>query len=109
MKVAAFHPSLQKILRSFPKAVRREFGKAIFELQGGIILGPPLCKAMPSVGKGVSELRIKNSTGIYRAFYLAKMADEILIFHAFQKKTQKTPQQEIEIGKKRLREMLDER
>ncbi len=109
MKTAVFHPSLQKVLRDFPKEVRRELGKAILELQLGISLGPPLSKPMPSVAKGAAELRIKDRSGIYRAFYFTKIASEILIFHAFQKKTQKTPQQEIEIGRKRLKEMLDEK
>jgi phage-related protein len=35
-----------------------------------------------------------------------KVADAVLIFHAFAKKTQKTPDREIELGKKRLKEML---
>jgi phage-related protein len=60
---------------------------------------------MPSVGPGVEELRIKDRTGAFRVFYLARRADAVLIFHAFQKKTQKTPQKEIELGRKRLEEM----
>jgi phage-related protein len=32
--------------------------------------------------------------------------DAVLIFHAFAKKSQKTPDREIELGKKRLKEML---
>lgn len=108
MKAAVFHPSLQKIFREFPKEVRRELGKAIFELQLGLSLEPPLSKPMPSVAKGAAELRIKDRSGIYRAFYFTKIADEILIFHVFQKKTQKTSQQDIEIGRKRLKEMLNE-
>jgi phage-related protein len=35
-----------------------------------------------------------------------KVADAVLIFHALAKKTQKTPDREIEIGRKRLKEML---
>ena len=109
MKTARFHPSLQKVLREFPKEVRRELGKAIFELQLGVQLGAPISKPIPSIVKGAVELRIKDRSGIYRAFYFTNIADEILIFHAFQKKTQKTSQQDIEIGRKRLREMLDEK
>ena len=109
MKTAVFHPSLQKVIRGFPKDVRRELGKAIFELQMGISLTPPLSKPMPSVAKGAAELRIKERSRIYRAFYFTKIQDEILIFYAFQKKTQKTPQQEIELGQKRLKEMLHEK
>lgn len=45
---------------------------------------------------------------LYRLFYYARLADSVLIFHAFAKKTQKTPTQEIALAQKRLKEMLDE-
>lgn len=105
MKAALFHPKVRDILRSFPEEVRRELGKVIFDLQKGAKLSMPLSKQMPSVGRGVEELRIKDRTGAFRVFYLARRADSVLIFHAFQKKTQKTPQKEIELGRKRLEEM----
>jgi phage-related protein len=66
----------------------------------------PLSKAMPAVGGGVAELRIQDRSGIYRAFYVARVADAIVIFHAFAKKTQKTSKREIELGRNRLKEML---
>lgn len=69
----------------------------------------PLSKPMRSVGQGCEELRVKDSSGIYRVFYFTREAGRILVFHAFVKKTQKTPQHEIELGKKRLREMLYEK
>jgi phage-related protein len=37
---------------------------------------------------------------------VVKVADAILVFHAFVKKTQKTPGAELDIGRKRLKEML---
>lgn len=106
MKPALFHPKVRDILRGFPEEVRRELGKIIFDLQKGTKLAMPLSKPIPSVGPGVEELRIKDRAGAFRVFYLTRKADAVLIFHAFQKKTQKTPQKEIEIGKRRLQEML---
>ena len=81
---------------------------AIFDLQQGHLLGMPLSKLMPNIALGVEELRIKDRSGIFRTFYYKKSKRGILIFHAFMKKTQKTPQHEIETGRRRLREMLDE-
>jgi len=49
----------------------------------------PVSKSMPSVGKGVSELRIKGADGNYRIFYLLKSETGILVFHAFVKKRKK--------------------
>jgi phage-related protein len=60
---------------------------------------------MPGLGTGAAELRIRDAAGIYRAFYAVKVADTVLIFHAFVKKTHKTPDREIELGRKRLEEM----
>jgi len=90
MKPAIFHPKVREILRAFPQEVRRELGKIIFDLQKGAKLAMPLSKPIPSVGPGVEELRIKDRTGAFRVFYLTRKADAVLIFHAFQKKTQKT-------------------
>ncbi len=109
MKSAAFHPKARDIIKSFPEDVRRELGKAIFDLQAGFNLSMPLSRSMPSVAAGVSELRIRDRSGIYRVFYYTKLSDSVLIIHAFTKKTQKTPQHEIVIAQERLKEILDEK
>ncbi len=106
MKVARFHPAARDALRRFPEDVRRAFGKAIYDLQTGHALSMPLSRSMPDLGVGAAELRIRGAAGIYRAFYCAREADAILIFHAFVKKTQRTPDRELALGKRRLKEML---
>ena len=108
MKLAAFHPKARDIVRTFPTDVRRELGKAIFNLQVGVKLTRPLSRSMPSVAMGVHELRIRDRAGIYRVFYYTRLANSIVIFHAFAKKTQKTSQHEIVLAQERLKEMLDE-
>jgi len=64
VKAAIFHPAAIVAIRSFPAGVRRELGKAIFELQKGVALGMPLSRPMPSiVPGGVSwSCRAANST-----------------------------------------------
>lgn len=108
MKPAIFHLEALRVIRSFPREVRRELGKAIFDVQLGQALQMPLCRPMPSVGRGVEELRIRDETGSYRVFYLARMERGVLIFHAFVKKSRQTPDRELELGRKRLKELLDE-
>jgi phage-related protein len=88
--------------------VRRELGKAIFDLQKGEKISMPLSRPMPSVAAGVEELRVKDRSGAYRVFYYLKLADSVLIFHAFAKKTPQTPTHEIALARRRLKEMLDE-
>jgi len=47
MKPALFNPKARAVLRSFPEDVRREIGKAIFDLQKGAKLSMLLSRPMP--------------------------------------------------------------
>ncbi len=95
-----------KEIASFPDEVKRDIGYLIFKLQIGERLEMPSSRPMPSLGKGCYELRSKGIDGIYRIFYFVKIKGKVLIFHAFNKKTQKTPKKEIDLGKKNLKAML---
>lgn len=108
MKPAIFHRAARDTIRAFPVAVKRHPGKAILDLQKGHSLGMPLSRPMPEVAVGVEELRIRDEAGVYRTFYFKKSKRGILIPHAFVKKTATTPRHEIEIARKRLKEMMDE-
>lgn len=50
---------------------------------------------------------MRGEDGAYRAFYYTAAPQGVFVFHAFMKKTQRTPPLEIELAKKRLKEMLD--
>ena len=63
---------------------------------------------MPSVAPGVSELRLHNEDGQYRVLYFTASATGIIVLHAFVKKSQQTPPSEIQLARKRLKEMYDE-
>jgi phage-related protein len=70
-------------------------------------LGMPNSRPMPGVAAGVSELRVIGEDGNYRAFYYTASSSGVLVFHAFVKKTQRTPPLEIALARKRLKELLD--
>lgn len=108
MKPAIFHPAARTAIRLFPEEVRRELGKAIFDLQNGEALVMPPSRLMSSVNAGVSELRIRDRSGIYRVFYYRQSSRGIFVFHAFMKKTQSTPKRELDPAKRRLKEVLHE-
>jgi phage-related protein len=108
VKAAIFHPAARETIRAFPVEVRKELGKAIYDLQRGEALSMPLSRSMISIAPGAAELRIRDHEGIYRIFYYVKSVRGILIFHAFQKKDRTTPLKEMEIGRKRLKELLHE-
>jgi len=67
----------------------------------------PLSRPMPAVAPGVQELRVKDATVTVRVFYATGKGDAIAVFHAFLKKSQKTPMREIDLGRKRLQEVLN--
>lgn len=64
---------------------------------------------MPSVGKGVEELRIWDESGTYRVIYVARFAEAVYILHAFQKKTESTAQKELDLAKLRYAELIRSR
>jgi phage-related protein len=108
VKAAIFHPAARAAIRSFPEEVRRELGKLIFDLQKGEVLTMPVSRPMPSVAPGISELRIRDRSGIYRTFYYMQSTAGILVLHAFVKKTQSSPNRELALARKRLKELLNE-
>jgi phage-related protein len=63
---------------------------------------------MPTVGKGVEELRAWGDSGTYRVIYTARLADAIYVLHAFQKKTRTTSKRDVEIGRERFNQLMRE-
>ena len=92
-------------ITDFPEEVRGELADALARLEEGHTLSMPLSRPMPSIGRGVHELRFRDRAGIYRVIYFLAGAGFIHLLHGFTKKTQQTPPQNIEIAKKRLREV----
>lgn len=91
-------------LRSFPEAARRAAGFQVDRLQRGY--DPDDWKPMPSVGKGVREVRIRDEAGAFRVIYLAKLGDAVYVLHCFQKKTRKTATSDIELARNRYKELM---
>ena len=73
-----------------------------------ISFGPNL--GMPhtrSMDKGLFELRLKAADGIARVFFFMRTGQRIVMLHQFVKKSQKTPQKEIDIARRRMKETLN--
>jgi phage-related protein len=89
-------------LRNFPEEARRVAGFELRAVQNG--LEPRDWKPMRSIGSGVKEIRI-HVLGEWRIVYVAKLSDAIYVLHAFQKKSQKTNKNDIELARKRFKEI----
>ena len=98
MKLLEFVGSSLDDLREFPAEARRAAGFELGFVQRG--LDPSDWKPMSQVGAGVREIRI-HVLGEWRVLYVAKFAEAVYVLHAFQKKTQKTRREDIELACKR--------
>ncbi len=63
-------------------------------------------KPMPSIGKGVEEMRIREESGAYRVIYTARLTDAVYVIHAFRKKTRATSRRDIEIARERFQQLM---
>lgn len=61
---------------------------------------------MPSVGAGVQEIRVRDERGAYRVFYVSKFEEAVYVLHVFQKRSQKTAQPDLDLGKSRYADLL---
>ena len=90
-------------VREFPAVARQRAGHELHLVQLG--LQPSDWKPMPSVGLGVSEIRIHTEVE-HRVLYIAKFAEAVYVLHAFEKRTRTTAQRDIDLARARLRELL---
>jgi phage-related protein len=104
MKPIEFLGNSLQVISKFPKDARQATGYQLRRVQEGI---PPAdFKPMPEVGHGVEEIRIWVSSGTYRVIYIARLIEKVYVLHAFQKKTRKTPDSEMEIARKRFKQLI---
>lgn len=87
-------------LREFPDDAKHDAGYQLDRVQHG--LQPDDFKPMPTIGKGVEEIRVRDDSGAYRVIDTARLADAVYVLHAFQKKTQATSKRDIELAKQRF-------
>jgi len=102
-KISFFSHKIENETLSFPKGILANFlhiAEMIEEF--GPALGLPYTKPM---GAGLFEIRAKGKEGIGRSFFCAVKGKEIIILHSFIKKSQKTPQKELNLARKRLAEV----
>jgi phage-related protein len=102
-KPIEFRGSSLEDLSRFPAPARRKAGYQLFRVQAGD--DPEDWKPMHSIGSGVREIRIREKDGAFRVIYIASFANAVYVLHCFQKKTQKTSAGDIEMAKRRYKEL----
>ena len=89
-------------LRALPKEDCKTIGADILTVQYAWPAGKPL---VDNLGNGIWEVRSRLDNRIARTLF-AVVSQEIVLLHGFIKKTQKTPDDELDLAKKRKRQYL---
>jgi phage-related protein len=101
IKPLEFLGSSRDDLAAMPAGVRHDIGLELMRVQFG---GDPTdFKPMSTVGAGAYEIRVRDTSGTYRAIYVARFEAAVYVLHAFQKKTQQTAKADIELAKVRYK------
>jgi phage-related protein len=104
MKPIVFIGSSLDDISAFPVDVRRAVGHELWQIQNGLM--PSDFKPMPAVGSGAYEIRV-HLLGEWRVIYIAKFEEVVYVLHAFQKKTQSTRKEDIELARRRYGQIGD--
>jgi len=90
-------------LDALPLDMRAHFQRTVELLEEfGATVREPHVK---SLGKGLFEMRMKGRDGISRAFYVHAHMHRLVVVRIFVKKTNATPQKEIDLARKRAKEV----
>ena len=97
-KTEAGNEPVREWLKDLPREDRKTIGEDIKTAQYGWPLGMPLIRKLE---RGLWEVRSRVPMGIARVMFTVKEAMMILL-HGFVKKSQKTPQNELDTARRRL-------
>ncbi|PKP77376.1 MAG: hypothetical protein CVT81_09940 [Alphaproteobacteria bacterium HGW-Alphaproteobacteria-3] len=106
-KQAVFEGDTLDELLSFPPPAREAAGFQIYLVELG--RDPDDWKPMKTIGPGVREIRVAGADGQFRVIYVAKFEEAVYVLHAFSKKTQKTPQRNLDIAAARYKALVKRR
>ena len=90
-------------LRNLPDHDRNVVGQDLMRVQFQWPVGMPICRPL---GEGLWEVRSNLPSGRIARVLFCFTEGRLLALHAFIKKTQKTPDIELQIGRRRQREFV---
>ena len=101
-RTASGNEPVREWLKSLPREERRIIGENLKTVQFGWPLGMPLVR---KIDKGLWEVRSRLPDRIARVIFTSGEGRMVLL-HGFIKKSQKTPQEDLQLAKTRLRMLL---
>ena len=98
-----FHARVQAEIESWPEDVVADYARMVELL---IEHGPNLRLSYSrAFGGGLFELRPRGQSVIGRALYCFLVGQRVVVLHAFIKKSRQTPDHEIKLARKRMKEI----
>jgi phage-related protein len=101
-QTAAGREPVREWLQSLNQADRKSIGEDIKDVEFAWPIGMPLCR---NLGAGLWEVRSDLLRGRIARVIFATQDGRMILLHGFVKKTQKTPTPDIELARKRLRDL----
>ena len=103
-EIQYFHERVYAEVQSWPVEILADYARMVeLLMEHGPSLRLPHSRA---IGDGLFELRPRGRSGIGRAFYCFLMGKRVVVLHAFVKKSQQTPDKELNMARKRLKEVM---
>ncbi len=90
-----------EVLKGFPRTIRADIGGELRRLQIGEM--PLDAKPMKTVGPGVRELRARDRNNQFRTLYVTRKGNDLVVLHAFIKKSRATSKSDIKTARDRLK------
>jgi phage-related protein len=101
--VEYFHSRVQAEVESWPDGILADYARLVeLLMEFGPNIRMPYSRPM---GGGLFELRPRGRGGLGRVFYCFVAGQHVIILHAFMKKTQETPEHELRIARRRMKEV----
>mgnify|MGYP001566510715 CR=1 FL=1 len=90
-------------LRDAPPDILQDVFALFEDLALGKMLSMPISRPLPSIAKGLHELRLSGEGGEYRVFYVIRIGDAIYVIHANEKKKNELDRRTADLLKNRMR------
>ena len=102
-RIEYYHDRVLAEIESWPVDIVADYARLVeLLMEYGPNLRLPHSRAL---GGGLFELRPKGRSGIGRSFYCYQVDRRIVVVHAFIKKTQQTPDKDLQLARKRVKEL----
>ena len=98
-EVHYFSEQVRAEIEAWPVGIYADFLRLVQLMERhGAELRMPHSRAM---GRGLFELRCRGAEGIGRVFYCTMVGRQVVVLHSFIKKTQETPERELQTARQR--------